>query len=314
MLVMSQANSVAVGILGMVCTSLGGISMGLLLASAGDVARNHDASSGEQPGSGVMSLVRMGFALGFVAGAPLGGIVAQAVGYSGLLSMIGISLLAAAGAALLVLPATGAKPPAHDRLVPVRGSLGPLAIFCLAGMLVMISDQAKLQFLPLRMTQQLHLSPSTVGLLFGVQALLELIAMPLAGRIADTIGLAPVLLVTFALPVPYMLGVSSTTNVSLLFALQALQATAVAGFQALAFVQAQALAPGREGFATMLYGSGFSASGLVAGLLVGSAAQQVGIAGSLRLSIVPVVIGWMLLAVVLRRRGASSQGQVTAVA
>jgi hypothetical protein len=121
-------------------------------------------------------------------------------------------------------------------------------------------------------------------------------------------------LVTFALPVPYMLGVSSTTNVSLLFALQALQATAVAGFQALAFVQAQALAPGREGFATMLYGAGFSESGLVAGLLVGSAAQQVGIAGSLRLSIVPVVIGWILLAVVLRRRGASCQGQLIAVA
>jgi SET family sugar efflux transporter-like MFS transporter len=313
MLVMSHANTVAVGILGMVSASAGGISMGLLLASAGDVARNHEGVSGERPGSGAMSLVRMGFSLGFVAGAPLGGIVAQAVGYNGLLGVTGVSLLAAAGVALLVLPAIGAKLPAHDRLAPVRGSLGPLALFCLAGMLVMISDQAKLQFLPLRLTQQLHLSPSTVGLLFGVQAVLELIAMPLAGRVADTIGLAPVLLLTFALPVPYMLGVSSTTNVSLLFALQALQATAVAGFQALAFVQAQALAPGREGFATTLYGAGFSASGLVAGLLVGGAAQHVGIAASLRLSVVPVVIGWMLLAVVLRRRDASYKGQVIAV-
>jgi MFS family permease len=102
-------------------------------------------------------------------------------------------------------------------------------MFCLAGTLVMISDQAKTQFLPLRLTQQLHLQPSSIGLLFGFQAVLELLTMPLTGRLADRLGMTPVLLITFALPIPYLLGVSSATSLGPLFALQILQASAVAG-------------------------------------------------------------------------------------
>jgi SET family sugar efflux transporter-like MFS transporter len=305
MVIMSRADILAVGMVGMVAASTGGIAMGLLLVSAGDVARRRQSESGERLGSGAMSLVRMGYSLGFVMGAPLGGILAQAAGYDGLLRIIGLSMIVVAGIALPVLPATNNKTPVDHKVVAARGSLWPLILFCLAGLLVMMSDQAKIQFLPLRLTEQLHLQPATVGLLFGVQAALELIVMPLAGRIADRVGLAPVLLLTFALPIPYMLGVSSTTNLTLLFALQGLQAAAVAGFNALAFVQAQTLAPGREGFATTLYGAGFSASRVATGLLFGSIAQQVGIAGSLRLSVIPVVIGWLLLVVGLRYKPAT---------
>src|SRR6185312_3484135 len=166
-------------------------------------ARTQQSILGERPASGVMSLVRMGYSLGFVAGAPLGGVVAQAAGYNGLLRVIGLSMAAVAGLVLLVLPTTAKKTPGSERIVPARDSLWPLILFCLAGLLVMVSDQAKTQFLPLRLTEQLHLSPATVGLLFGVQAALELITMPLAGRAADTLGIAPVLLLTFALPIPY---------------------------------------------------------------------------------------------------------------
>jgi MFS transporter, SET family, sugar efflux transporter len=300
MLIMSRASILAVGMVGMVAASAGGIAMGLLLVSAGDVVRRQQSESGERLGSGAMSLVRMGYSLGFVIGAPLGGVLAQATGYDGLLQVIGLSMVVIAGIALPALPVTNNRTPTDHKVAPTRGSLWPLILFCLAGLLVMMSDQAKIQFLPVRLTDQLHLRPATVGLLFGVQAALELIVMPLAGWIADKVGLAPVLLLTFALPIPYLFGVSGTTNFALLFALQGLQAAAVAGFNALAFVQAQTLAPGREGFATTLYGAGFSASRVATGLLFGGIAQQVGIAGSLRLSVVPVAIGWLLLVVGLR--------------
>jgi SET family sugar efflux transporter-like MFS transporter len=181
--------------------------------------------------------------------------------------------------------------------------MAPLLLFCLAGTLVMLSDQAKSQFLPLRLTQQVHLAPSTVGLLFGAQAVIELATMPLAGWLADAAGLAPVLLLTFAMPVPYLLGVSVATGTGTLLALQAVQATAVAGFASLGYVQAQRLAPGREGLATSLYGSAYSASQLAAGLIVGGMAQQAGIAGALRLSTIPVVLGCLLLVSVLRWGG-----------
>jgi SET family sugar efflux transporter-like MFS transporter len=136
--------------------------------------------------------------------------------------------------------------------------------------------------------------------LFGVQAVLELATMPLAGWLADAVGLGPVLIVTFAMPVPYLLGISTATGTPALLALQMIQATGVAGFESLAFVQAQRLAPGREGFATSLYGSSFSASQLAAGLIVGVAAQRAGIVGALRLSAVPVLLGCLLLLAVLQ--------------
>gem|GEM_PF-2089219 len=301
MLIMSQAHTVAIAILGMLGSSAGGICMGLLLVAAGDAVRHANPTRTGRPDSGSMSFVRMGFSLGFVAGAPLGGVLAQALGYPGLLAVLGISQVAIAAMALFVLPETGERAQGSHEEGVARGSLRPLVLFCLAGLLVMISDQAKTQFLPLRLTDELHMLPSTVGLLFGFQAMIELGTMPLAGLIADKIGLAPVLMVTFALPIPYLLVVSSTSNLAVLFALQVVQATAVAGFLALAFVQAQALAPGREGFATTLYGAGFSASRFAAGLLVGSMAQGVGVAGSLQLSAVPVLLGCLLLAISLRR-------------
>jgi SET family sugar efflux transporter-like MFS transporter len=252
-----------------------------------------------------LALVRMGFSLGFVAGAPLGGVLAQTIGSAGLLGVLGLSQIIVAGAAPFVLPETGARRQGRRQGGGVRGDRWPLVLFCIAGLLVMSSDQAKTLFLPLRLTQDLHFLPSTVGILFGFQAILELGTMPLAGRVADKIGLAPVLLVTFALPIPYLLAVSSTSNVALLFALQILQATAVAGFSALAFAQAQSLAPGHEGFATTLYGAGFSASRFTTGLFVGGMAQWVGIAGSLRLSALPVLLGCLLLIVTMRKRPAA---------
>jgi hypothetical protein len=55
--------------------------------------------------------------------------------------------------------------------------------------------------------------------------------------------------------------------------------------------------------ATSLYGSAYSASQLAAGLIVGGMAQQAGIAGALRLSTIPVVLGCLLLVSVLRWGG-----------
>ena len=109
------------------------------------------------------------------------------------------------------------------------------------------------------------------------------------------------------MPVPYLLGVSSVSNLPVLFALQALEAAAVAGFSGLAYVEAQRQAPGREGFATALYSSGYSAARLATRVLVGSASQLVGVAGGLRLGAVAAFVGWgLLLVVVANLRGIAS--------
>jgi SET family sugar efflux transporter-like MFS transporter len=160
-------------------------------------------------------------------------------------------------------------------------------------MLVMMGEQTKSQFLP----------PGDVGLLAGAQALLELITMPVAGRLADRIGLAPVLAITFFLTVPYRLGVSTTTNLPLLVGLQLLEAAAVAGFNGLAYVEAQRRAPGQEGFGISLYSSGFPAATLATGLLIGGTSHVVGIAAGLRLGALVALVGWGLLLGTLRFDG-----------
>lgn len=284
----------------MLCSAIGGIGMPLLLAYVGDAARA-EAGEGAAPRTGTTMVVRIGFALGFAAGAPLGGLAAQEWGYAAPALSAGVMQFGLAAAAFLALPSGRGGTAGLARPLPTRGVPASLVLFCLAGILVMMGEQAKSQFLPLRLTQQLHLPPTEVGLLFGAQAAMELAILPLAGYLADRIGLAPALLITFSMPAFYLLGVSTATSVPVLFGLQLLEAAAVAGFSGLAYVQAQRLAPGREGFGVALYSSGFSAARLATGLVVGSASQVVGIAGGLRVGAVAALFGWLLLLVALRR-------------
>jgi MFS family permease len=147
----------------------------------------------------------------------------------------------------------------------------PLLRFRLAGMLVLMGEQAKSQFLP----------PADVGPLAGAQAALELLMVPPAGRLADRIGLAPVLAITF-LPVPYLLGVGTATSLPLLAGLQPLEAAAVAGF------------------GIGLYSAGWAAATLATGLPTAGAAQLVGSGAGLRLG---ALTGWGLLLATRRLAG-----------
>ena len=278
----------------MVCASVGFGAMPLLLALLGDVERGAGGAR-----SGASMVVRMGYSLGYAAGAPLGGLAVQTWGYAALTIGAGTLVFGLVAAALFlpnVRPATiGKGAPAVRRGLP-----RPLLLFCLAGLLVIMGEQAKSLFLPLRITQGLHLPPADFGLLAGAQALLELIMMPVAGRLADRIGLAPVLALTFFLPVPYLLSVSTATGLPLLVGLQLLEAAAVAGFDGLAYVEAQRLAPGQEGLGVSLYASSWAGATLASGLLIGATAQVVGIDAGLRLGALSALAGWGLLLVTFR--------------
>jgi MFS transporter, SET family, sugar efflux transporter len=288
-----------------VCSSFGFGAMPLLLALLGDAERSADDAA---PRSGASMLVRMGFALGYAVGAPLGGLAAQTVGYAALAIGVGILVFGLLAVALVLLPTIRPAVVREGSPAVRRGPPRPLLLFCLAGMLVIMGEQAKSLFLPLRLTQGLHLPPADVGLLAGAQAALELVMMPLAGRLADRLGLAPVLALTFFLPVPYLLGVSTATGLPLLVGLQLLEAAAVAGFDGLAYVEAQRLAPGQEGFGVNLYSAGWAAATLATGLLIGGGAQVVGIDAGLRLGALAALVGWGLLLTTHRLAGRRHAG------
>jgi SET family sugar efflux transporter-like MFS transporter len=301
MLALSQANSAPAMLAALVCIAVGGVGMPLLFAVVGDVSWMFDAG---EPRSGVTTTVRMGYALGFALGAPLGGVIAQSWGYATVALLVTAGELGLAVAVGFSLPAL--RPAAHDHAIPtdrVRGLSISLWLFCAAAVLVMMAEQAKLQFFPLRVTQELGMPPGTVGVIFGVQATLELGILPLAGWLADRAGLVPLLLITCLAPVPYVFGLSTATQLPVLLGLQVLGATAVAGYSGLAYVQVQRLAPGREGFALTLYSSGFAAATLATGLLIGGAVQLVGVSGGLRTATLPAFAGWVLMVLVLARRG-----------
>jgi hypothetical protein len=75
--------------------------------------------------------------------------------------------------------------------------------------------------------------------------------------------------------------------------------TTMAGWLAarigLAYIEAQRLAPGREGFGITLYTSGFGTSRLATGILVGGVSQVAGTAAGLRVGAPAALRGWGVL-------------------
>ena len=246
-------------------------------------------------------LVRMGYSLGYAAGAPLGGLAAQAWGYAALAIGAGILMVGYVAVALFLLPNVRPAPARQGAPAARRGLPWPLLVFCLAGLLVIMGEQAKSLFLPLRITQGLHLPPADFGLLAGAQAALELLTMPLVGRLADRLGMAPMhgdhLLLAGALPARRQHGDRPAAAGR---AAQCWRRPPWPASTAWPTSRRSGSRPGQEGLGISLYASSWAAATLASGLLIGATAQVVGIDAGLRLGALAALVGWVLLLVTLR--------------
>jgi SET family sugar efflux transporter-like MFS transporter len=114
---------------------------------------------------------------------------------------------------------------------------------------------------------------ATVGTLMAVSPVVELVTLPLAGVLADWLGLSWMIGTGLVIAAVEYIFVAASTAVWQLYLTQALDACVVV-VVGLGLTYAQRLSPERPGLASSLLFSAFNLSGIVGGLL-GSAAVPV---------------------------------------
>jgi len=261
----------------------------------------------------VISTVRMGFTLGWVVGPVLGSVVGGAFGLRAVL------FVTAALAALQLVPMIGVRAPRFVRPVepvapdePVaappsrrasRRALMPLLAFCGLAMVACCGDTVKFAYLPLYMSEQLHLPALTRGLVIGLQPVCELLLMPLAAAMASRHGAMKVVMVGTVCSVLAHLAYATSTSVGGLVLAQVLLSAMWAALAGLGVSVAQDLYPEGVGLASSTFMSSIVFASTVGGLVGSVFVTGLGIP---HVFVVPAVLSTLALvgmAVLARRSG-----------
>jgi len=261
----------------------------------------------------VISTVRMGFTLGWVVGPVLGSVVGGAFGLRAVL------FVTAALAALQLVPMIGVKAPRFVRAVAAdervaappsrrasRRALMPLLAFCGLAMVACCGDTVKFAYLPLYMSEQLHLPALTRGLVIGLQPVCELLLMPLAAALASRHGAMKVVMVGTVCSVLAHLAYATSTSVAGLVLAQVLLSAMWAALAGLGVTVAQDLYPEGVGLASSTFMSSIVFASTVGGLVGSVFVTGLGIP---HVFVVPAVLSALALvgmAVLARHSGRPS--------
>ena len=238
----------------------------------------------------VISTVRMGFTLGWVVGPVLGTVVGGAFGLRTVL------FLTAALSVLQLVPMIGVRAPRFVlppdpgvRRTPTgsRRALLPLLAFCALIMVAACGDTVKFAYLPLYMSEQLHLSADVRGGVIALQPLCELALMPLAARLAGRFGAMRVVMAGTVCAVAAHLCYATSTSVVGLVVAQVLLSAMWAGMAGLGVSVAQQLYPSGVGVASSTFMSSLVFSSTFGGLLGSAFVSGLGIPG---VFVVPAVL------------------------
>jgi MFS transporter, DHA1 family, solute carrier family 18 (vesicular amine transporter), member 1/2 len=140
----------------------------------------------------VMSWLMIAMAAGSVLGAPVGGVLAGALGYRAPFLLTTCLAAAEVLAFWRFLPRSPTERARTTVMASARALLahGSSRNTLLAVLGASTAVSAAEPFLPLRLHQELGLSPGAIGLLFGLMMTTFAIASPLATALADRTGLA----------------------------------------------------------------------------------------------------------------------------
>jgi SET family sugar efflux transporter-like MFS transporter len=258
---------------GAVFLSLGGALTGQLYATLHDVMTR----DGEPQPQRINTTIRTGWSFGFVFGPLVGGVLATVAGFrdvfvvTGCLSLLCLLLLRGRGLAVPV-PARPAAPEEAGG----RATLLPLAFIGLCA-LVLSGQTIRNTYLPIHVTAHLGGSVATFGTLMAVSPVVELVALPLAGVLADRLGLGRLIAGGLVIAAIEYVCVASSTALWQLYATQAVDACVVAVVLGLGMTYAQRLSPERPGAVSSLFASAFNVSGIVGGLIGGAAVPVLGV-------------------------------------
>ena len=238
----------------------------------------------------IISTVRMGFTLGWVVGPVLGTMVG---GFFGLRTVL---VMTAALSVLQLVPMIGVRAPRYvappapgERRTAVvsRRALLPLLAFCGLVMVAACGDTVKFAYLPLYMSEQLHLSPAVRGGVIALQPVCELALMPLASRLARRHGAMRIVMAGTACAVAAHLCYATSTSVVGLVVAQVLLSAMWAGVAGLGVSVAQQLYPAGVGVASSTFMSSIMFASTFGGLLGSAFVSALGIPG---VFVVPAVL------------------------
>lgn len=221
------------------------------------------------------SIMRAQVSLAWVIGPPLSFALAIGFGFPTMYCIAGLAFVACALLVWRALPTVPPRPHHETAHLPrIQWWKDPqVRLLFIGSVLMWTCNSMYLINMPLYVTQVLHLPETTVGLLMGTAAGLEIPAMLVAAYYCRTLGKRVMMrFATFA-GVLFYLGTCFATNEYAMVALQLLNAIFIGVIAGIGMLYFQDLMPGQIGTATTLFATTTRTGSIVAGAIAGTVAE-----------------------------------------
>jgi MFS transporter, SET family, sugar efflux transporter len=259
--------------------SLAMVSFSQMLAYSLDYA-NRDVPADKVPLFN--AIVRAQIAFAWVAGPPLGFVLATRIGFTNTYAIVAASYLLIAFASYRFLPslsitqkslASGSENNSTGLAKETKMAL----LFAVVGFSLLFGvNNAYLISLPLHLKNNLLIDPQWIGPVMGLAAGLEIPFMLLAGHFAARISIIKLIYLAAFSALCLYAGVYFATSLWHLFALQIFNAIFIGVLAGLGVSVIQQLIPGRSGTASSLYTNTTHVGNLFSSLVVGVVAEYFG--------------------------------------
>jgi SET family sugar efflux transporter-like MFS transporter len=286
----------------LISASLGAISSSVI-PQIFSYARQEIDSTHPQAASLAISGLRMWVSIAWVVGPPIGALLLAAAGFPGLFALVCLAY-----GLIVLLAASGMKESfsagfQNQAEVNRRRPSMQVAVVILAMTALQTAASLSTVTLPLLVTADLGAGVSSVGLVAGLCAALEIPLMVVLGIWATRTSPSYAIRAGAMLGIVYFVAAARVENVWQIAAVQVLQAAFIAAVMGVGISFFQDTMPHRMGYATTLYTNSSKISAMLAGGAI-AAAQLIGYRAMFDLSAALSAAGLLLLP-----RPASRTGQ-----
>ncbi len=248
--------------------------IGTVNSQAFALARDHAATDLQVGHSSIISTLRAAYSIGWVCGPVVSGWLAATMGYRWVFRFAAMCYIAA----LIPLKWVGS---CERAVTETRNGSGVptcrLVVFSALAALVASGDVIKAAFLPLHVVDGLGSSPYVLGGLFSIGAALEIIAMPLVGRLGDRFGAGRVMAWAMVIAALNYTWLALAKNIQVMYVIQSVHAFVFAAMAGLGVAYAQSLAGAAVGLGSAVYFAGQSLAGPVGSMMGSYGVSVVGI-------------------------------------
>lgn len=257
-----------------------GVAMSQLFAAIhDDVAANL-----KEAGDGVFATVRMAVTAGWIIGPVIGTTIAATAGtrmvliftaICALMQIVPLGTMTGASIKRFARTNTAIPDPVPDR-APFR-EMVPLLVFTVLCLNINASEAVKHAFLPIYMTNELHLSGTMQGVIIGIQPFVEFPLIPVAVVLARRFGSIRMVAIAAGIAMVGNMIFAMADTAALLLAAQALQGVVWGVFAAMGVIIAQRLLPTAVATASGVFLSSGAIGSAFGGFLGGIGASTLGL-------------------------------------